>query len=61
MRLQRSVLSQPGAAVTQVAVFEEDALYRVQAGPYATRAQAQQAGDWVRRRFGISPLVVERH
>jgi rare lipoprotein A len=59
-RLQRSVLGEPGAEVTQVAVFEEDALYRVQAGPYATREQAQQAGAWVRRRFGISPLLVER-
>jgi rare lipoprotein A len=59
-RLKRSVQSESGAVLTQVAIFEEDALYRVQAGPYATPAQAQQAGDWVRRRFGISPLLVER-
>ena len=59
-RLQQSVLREAGEAVTQVAVFEENALYRVQAGPYATRADAQDASDWVRRRFGISPLVVER-
>ena len=48
------------AAVTQVVIFEENALYRVQAGPYATREQALQAGDWVQRRLGISPLLVER-
>ncbi len=59
-RLQQSVLREAGAAVTQVAVFEENALFRVQAGPYATRAEAQDAGEWVRRHLGIAPLVVER-
>jgi len=59
-RLQRSVLGDAEAPVTQVVIFEENALYRVQAGPYATREQALQAGDRVQRRLGISPLLVER-
>jgi rare lipoprotein A len=59
-RLQRSVLGDAEVRVTQVVIFEENALYRVQAGPYATREQALQAGDWVQRRLGISPLLVER-
>ena len=59
-RLQRSVLGDAEVRVTQVVIFEENALYRVQAGPYATREQALQAGDRVQRRLGISPLLVER-
>jgi len=59
-RLQQSVLGDPDALVTQVAIFEENALHRVQAGPYATREQALQASAWVQRRFGITPLVLER-
>lgn len=59
-RLQRSVLGDADVRVTQVVIFEENALYRVQAGPYASREQALQAGDRVQRRLGISPLLVER-
>jgi len=58
--LQQRVLRESGDAVTQVAVFEENALYRVQAGPYATRAEAREATEWLQRRFGISALLVER-
>jgi len=58
--LQQRVLRAADSAVTQVAVFEEDALYRVQAGPYATRAEALDASERLRRGLGISALLVER-
>lgn len=58
--LQQRVLREAGGAVTQVAVFEEDAVYRVQAGPYTTRAGALDASERLRRHLGISALLVER-
>jgi rare lipoprotein A len=41
-------------------VFEEDAVFRVQAGPYATRAEALDATERLRRHLGISALLIER-
>ncbi|MDP1649413.1 MAG: septal ring lytic transglycosylase RlpA family protein [Rubrivivax sp.] len=58
--LQQRVLRDASGTVSQVAVFEEDALYRVQAGPYATRAEALDATERLRRHLGISALLVER-
>ena len=60
LELQQRVQRAADSAVTQVAVFEEGALYRVQAGPYATRAEALDAGERLRRNLGLSPLLVER-
>ena len=58
--LQQRVLREADGVVSQVAVFEEDALFRVQAGPYATRTEALDATERLRRRLGITALVVER-
>ncbi len=60
LELQQRVLRAADNAVTQVAVFEEGALYRVQAGPYATRAEALDASERLRRGLGLSALLVER-
>ncbi len=58
--LQQQVLNMPAAGIDALVVFEEDGLFRVQAGPYATRAQAQQVAERVRRYTGRGALVLER-
>jgi len=58
--LQQQVLNMPDAGIDALAVFEEGGLFRVQAGPYATRAQAQQLAERVRRLTGRGALVLER-
>ena len=60
LRLQQQLRddSEPGLAA--VAVFEEGGWFRVQAGPYNTRAQALQAADAGLRASGRSAVVVER-
>jgi rare lipoprotein A len=56
--------SQAGAAVEGIApmltVFNERSLYRVQAGPFASRDEAQRAAERLREKLLLSPLVVER-
>ena len=44
----------------QLAVFGEGALYRVQAGPFATRNEAQRAAELVLDKLLLAPVVVER-
>ncbi|HIV71209.1 MAG TPA: septal ring lytic transglycosylase RlpA family protein [Candidatus Aquabacterium excrementipullorum] len=41
-------------------VFQEGKVYRVQAGPYATRADAQAVAGRVRDALRLAPMVVER-
>ena len=61
-RLQLPALDDAGgSAAPTIAVFDEDGLFRVQAGPWATRAQAQAAADKLRRQLGTAPLPLERH
>ncbi len=43
-----------------LATFGDTALYRVQAGPYASRDDAQGAAARVREAIGLVPLIVER-
>ena len=58
LQLQQQVLRDwPGVGV---AVFEEAALYRVQLGPFDSRASAQQMADRVQARSALSGLVLER-
>jgi len=56
--------SQAGASVDGLApllaIFNEQSLYRVQAGPFATRDQAQHSAERVRERLMLVPMVVER-
>lgn len=61
LRLQQRLRDEGEAGLAAVAVFEEDGWFRVQAGPYATRAQAQQAADAGLRLSGRSALVIERN
>lgn len=60
LRLQQRLRDDTGGALAAVAVFEEDGLFRVQAGPYASRMQAEQAAESMLRPRGISALVIER-
>jgi rare lipoprotein A len=41
-------------------VFADRAVHRVQAGPFASRDEAQRAAERVRERMLLQPLVVER-
>jgi rare lipoprotein A len=58
--LQQRVLRESDDVAPQVTVFEEQALFRVQAGPYATHADALGVTEQLRRRLGITALLVER-
>lgn len=60
LRLQQRLRDEGDASLAAVAVFEEDGWFRVQAGPYASRAQAQQAAAAGLRASGRSALVIER-
>ena len=59
-QLQQRLLSDAETGLAAVAVFDEAGWFRVQAGPYATRTQAQQAADRALRQTGRSALIVER-
>lgn len=41
-------------------VFQEGKVYRLQAGPYASRADAQAVAGRVREALRLAPMVVER-
>jgi rare lipoprotein A len=41
-------------------VFNENGLFRLQAGPYASRDQAREAADRVRSALALVPMIVER-
>ncbi|WP_077037988.1 septal ring lytic transglycosylase RlpA family protein [Pelomonas sp. KK5] len=43
-----------------LAIFKDRGLNRLQAGPYATRADAQQAAEKIRQAIALAPVVVER-
>ena len=60
LQLQRQLLNNPAGGVDAVAVFDEGGLFRVQAGPYASRAQAQQAAERLRQHTGRGALVLDR-
>ena len=44
-----------------LAIFNERSLHRLQAGPYASRADARHAADRLREALNLVPAVVERH
>jgi len=48
------------AAAPAIAVFDDAGLFRVQAGPWPSRAQAQAVADRMRQQLGAAPLVLER-
>jgi len=43
-----------------LAIFDDRALYRLQAGPYATRLEAQGAAERIRGAASVQPMVVQR-
>jgi rare lipoprotein A len=43
-----------------LAVMNEQGLYRLQAGPFASRDEAQRAAERVRESLALAPVVVER-
>jgi len=72
--VQLGAFSQPGGASglrtqaardlpalgPQLRVFNERGLYRVQAGPFASRDAAREAADQLRASLQLSPMVLER-
>ncbi|MCA6215228.1 septal ring lytic transglycosylase RlpA family protein [Ideonella sp. B7] len=44
----------------QLAIFAEDGLHRLQAGPYASRQQASMVAERVRDALQLVPVIVER-
>ena len=57
---QRRVAGDIEALAPLLATFGEAALYRVQAGPYPNRDEAQSAAQRIREALGLVPMVVER-
>jgi rare lipoprotein A len=58
--LQQRVQREADALAAPVSVFGDGGTYRVQAGPYATRAEAMASADRLRQAMQLSPLLVER-
>lgn len=72
--VQLGAFSQPGGASglreraargmptleQQLKVFSESGVYRVQAGPFASREAARDAADQLRAGLQLSPMVLER-
>ena len=46
--------------VPLLAVFDDQGLHRLQAGPYASRGEAQTALERLRAELQLVPLVVQR-
>ena len=58
---QRRVGAEVDWLAPRLATFGDAALFRVQAGPYTSRDEAQSAATRVREAIGLVPLIVERH
>jgi len=59
-RLQQRIGQQVEAMLPMLAVFHEPPFFKLQAGPYTSRAEAQAAAAQARRALQLNPLVVER-
>ena len=57
LRKMRIDLSWMGDSMS---VYQKDALYRVHAGPYASRAEANRAAERVQKQLGFKALVLDR-
>lgn len=60
VELQRRVAREQQALAPLLAIFEERAMHRVQAGPFASREQALDVAERVRGELGLRPVIVER-
>jgi rare lipoprotein A len=43
-----------------LAIFDDRALYRLQAGPYATQGDAQRTAERIRGAAAVQPMVLQR-
>ncbi len=59
-QLQQQVVERMDDLALLLAVFSEQALHRVQAGPFATRDEANRVAGRIRERMLLKPLVIER-
>ena len=57
---QRRVGADVDWLMPTLATFGDGSFYRVQAGPYASRDEAQGAATRVREALGVVPMIVER-
>jgi rare lipoprotein A len=60
LRLQQQAAERVQSLSLLLAVFNDQPLHRVQAGPFATRDEARQAAERVREQLAVTPIVVER-
>ncbi len=59
-KLQQRIADQLSGLLPLLAVFHESPHYKLQAGPYASRHEAQQAAMQVRQALQLQPMVIER-
>ncbi len=59
-QFQQRVASELGWLSPLLGIFSEPELFRLQAGPYPTRSEAQDAAGRVRDTLKLVPMVVER-
>jgi rare lipoprotein A len=52
--------AQLGEQTGNLQVYSRDGLYRVQAGPYASQAEARQAAERMNQSLGLKPMVLSR-
>jgi rare lipoprotein A len=57
---QRRVAAELDWPVERLAVFADATLYRLQAGPYASRDEARSVADRIRSSLQLVPVVLER-
>jgi len=57
---ERRVAAEVGDLAARLATFDEAPFYRVQAGPYESRDEAQGVAARLRDALGLVPLIVER-
>lgn len=59
-RLQQRIANQLTGLLPLLAVFHESPHYKLQAGPFASKHEAQQAARQVREALQLHPMVIER-
>ena len=59
-KLQQRIAEQLTGLLPMLAVFHESPHYKLQAGPFASRHEAQQAARQVREALQLQPMVIER-
>jgi rare lipoprotein A len=60
VQFQRRVSDELDWLAPLLAVFSETSMYRLQAGPYPSRSEAQGAADRIRELLQLVPVIVEK-